>query len=401
MEIKDKDKHIVYHKDGEYRTCICCRTRKTRRLVSVVGLPLQPVCKGCLPRFNKQCNTCGKLSQVDTGMFKNKDGSFTCTWCAPHRHMCSTCNREAVRSVGGYHFCAAHAESQIFKCAECNTDHFIGHRSYHMPTVCNNCFERKYQVVKSACCKDFRSPIGKGVLFFGVELETEVDERQSYHSVAKAVHDLVGEFCVLKSDGSLVQGIEIVSCPCTFDVHQTIWEPLFLKKPNGLRSWSSGRCGIHIHISRRALSLQQLGRMLVLVNAPENDRMITAIAGRGRGQYCARSKKTLESAHSHLSKYEALNTCHDQTVELRIFRGTLNYKSFLKNIEFAHALVKFCADSNKMTQEDCEAPTKFLAWVTENKGTYPRLFVWLIKKGFISKTEDVPAAELAEVDVEV
>jgi hypothetical protein len=48
-------------------------------------------------------------------------------------------------------------------------------------------------------------------------------------------------------------------------------------------------------------------------------------------------------------RYVAVNLQNSHTVEIRIFRGTLNYMSFLKNIEFCYALFNFTRDSKETT----------------------------------------------------
>ena len=44
-------------------------------------------------------------------------------------------------------------------------------------------------------------------------------------------------------------------------------------------------------------------------------------------------------------RYVAINLKNSQTIEIRIFRGTLNFNSFMKNIEFAHALFMYTKEN--------------------------------------------------------
>lgn len=246
--------------------------------------------------------------------------------------------------------------------------------------------------------------MGEGPLYFGVELETEVSYGVDYAGVARKVIELAGDFCILKSDGSLQNGIEIVSCPCSFEVHKTIWERLFRQRPTGLTSWVSGRAGIHIHISKAALSKLQLGRMLVFVNAPANDNLITTVAGRAHCDFAKRYPKKVSSYKQSLGKFEALNTIHKHTVELRIFRGTLNYDSFLKNIEFAHALVMACGrvgGVRVMTPSECEQSAKFLAFVYGNKRTYPHLYEFLCRKRLLPAHKSAPGSPVVPEVIEI
>jgi hypothetical protein len=48
-------------------------------------------------------------------------------------------------------------------------------------------------------------------------------------------------------------------------------------------------------------------------------------------------------------RYVAINLKNTATIEIRIFRGTLNINSFMKNIEFAHALFMYSKENKEVT----------------------------------------------------
>lgn len=388
------------------KCCQCQRLRTRRRVHTLNGVT--PICKNCLPAF-RQCHECSRYGVRQVVPFSGPNDTYICIQCAPDRRMCTLgCGREGTLRVPGQQ----HTPT-AFMCDTCWRTYFIcirclrsTHRRYRVPqrtdrvpdNICTNCWAAENTLIKDAGFKGFRAPIGEGPLYFGVELETEViGDNHDREDVAQLIHERVGEFCVMKGDGSLRNGIEIVSCPCTFEVHRTIWERLFKPMIPRLRSWESGRCGIHIHISRAPVQRQHFGRMLVLVNSSENHTLITAIAGRDNGTYCNRRPKSLESASQSWQKYEALNNCHDATYELRIFRGTLNYESFLKNVEFASALVEYCRD-NDLKIEQVRNPEPFLEWLKDHREQYPNLNNFLVRRGFLQKPRGV---ELPPETIEV
>ena len=47
-----------------------------------------------------------------------------------------------------------------------------------------------------------------------------------------------------------------------------------------------------------------------------------------------------------LYKYRAINLTHPHTVELRMFKGTLNYNTFMATLEFVRNLVDFSKESS-------------------------------------------------------
>ena len=115
---------------------------------------------------------------------------------------------------------------------------------------------------------------------------------------------------------------------------------------------------------------------------PSNSEFISKLSGRPinpNSQYC--QTRTIKSAVDGTipfdSKYQALNISKPDTIELRIFRGTINPLSFMKNIEFAHAYHAFC-DLAGITDLSWK---KFIYWVTspDRRGEYYHLVVWLAR----------------------
>ena len=48
-------------------------------------------------------------------------------------------------------------------------------------------------------------------------------------------------------------------------------------------------------------------------------------------------------------RYVAVNLRNNATIEIRIFRGTLNFNSFMKNIEFAHSVFMYTKENNEIS----------------------------------------------------
>lgn len=231
-----------------------------------------------------------------------------------------------------------------------------------------------------------RRPEGEGPLYYGIELEVEVRARANFDQQVRTAYQHFGfDYVILKHDGSIGDsGFEMVTRPDTLDVHKRKWAGWIDKASQSLSSWCNGRCGMHVHISRAALSQLQLGKMLVWVNHANNAALVKTIAGRSFEQmnrWCKQEGgKKISDAKKEESdnRYVAINVSM-QTAEVRIFRGTLKPESFYKNLEFCDALVGFCAPTNHSIK-DIEKPEPFLRYVLAHAKRYPNLHAFLERR---------------------
>lgn len=151
------------------------------------------------------------------------------------------------------------------------------------------------------------------------------------------------------NDGSLRDGCEIVTAPRTLSEvkqnYHNYYGLLKKLKRSGYQSHDSGRCGLHIHISKKAMSpvkwdslKRTLGRYQTFFKAisrrdnPNNSDPF---------YFC-----NFTGSHG---RYMALNTENYHTNEFRFFRGTLKPESFLASIEVILSLVECWRTEEKPT----------------------------------------------------
>ena len=97
---------------------------------------------------------------------------------------------------------------------------------------------------------------GKGLRHFGVELE--IDDGGTVNSNAQKLLDIANkdaENLYIKTDGSLDEGLKLVTHPMTLEYHlnEMPWaEVLHKAQSMGYLSHAAGTCGLHVHISRLA-----------------------------------------------------------------------------------------------------------------------------------------------------
>ena len=204
-------------------------------------------------------------------------------------------------------------------------------------------------------------------LFMGIELEIENEKQITSNGELSNI--LESSHLYFKTDGSLDNGFEIVSHPLSFSWIQEnkdkFTKMLESIKNNGFRSYDSTTCGMHIHLSKKNFGAWHLYRFLKFFQ--ENKEFIVSISQRkidSLKRWANLEDETNDSLiykakkKEGYSRYVAVNLCNSQTIELRIFRGTLNENSFFKNIEFAHSVYLFSRDYSDMT---ISAYKKFLS----------------------------------------
>ena len=220
--------------------------------------------------------------------------------------------------------------------------------------------------------------------YYGIELE--VEKRNSATSdTAYKIHKSFTyddmQFALLKSDGSLTHGFEIVTAPGTLNAHKKYWDKFF--KSDGIKevkSWNTDTTGMHIHISRTALTQLQIGKILVFINDNKNEEFVNHIAGRNSDQWAKKSPKKIADCVTSSAKYEAVNTSHRHTIELRIFKGNLARHGFFRVLEFVDALVHFA----KITSLTKLQYTDFLTYMERPsiRSQYPNFYGWLTRKSY-------------------
>jgi len=227
----------------------------------------------------------------------------------------------------------------------------------------------------------------KDTLYYGIELEVE-RRKNCPTDIAYHIQDnVLSGFAQCKSDGSLENGFEITTCPMTYGKHKEVWEKFFKDKQcmDYLKGWSTDTAGLHIHISRSALRPSEIGKILVFINDSTNDEFINGIAGRSSDQWAKKSPKKITDMRNHSEKYEAVNTAHRNTIELRIFRSNVSKHGFYRVLEFTDALVQFAKNYTGLTGMSLHYKT-FLRFMSNQdvKAQYPNLSAWLIRKGYIN-----------------
>jgi len=298
---------------------------------------------------------------------------------AIYNHACPRCRApmrvdagNAVVSTEGttIRVCVACANSMT-NCPSCHarTDEPNNHFG-----VCANCYRRgDFQSVHDYGYRPKPKFRGGGPLFFGVETELVPNGRVRYdrNGIAREIAELSRGLVYGKRDGSIGDGIEFVTHP--FDLNwlqenEASMKALFDKLAVSMTDASN--CGIHIHTSKigfevdpnslpasdaRSNKVRRIGRGLLRVQrfVYGNPKLIIHFAGRESRQYASlavgsggtnvkdmiRLSRDIDARKE--GRYAAVNMTKD-TVEFRVFKSTVKYDEWKRNVLFIHSVVEYC-----------------------------------------------------------
>lgn len=210
--------------------------------------------------------------------------------------------------------------------------------------------------------------------YFGVELEVD---RGDVNNCSRKLHDIDPdeEWFYQKHDGSLSDsgegGIEIVTHPFTLLGHKTEmpWEKVAnVCLEHHFKSNDTSTCGLHVHVSRDAFGMNQdmadlnIAKVLLIF-----DRFWDQIVKFSRRKYEALerwAKKAPEKYYDDENeddvtekmrgyqdngdRYTAVNLCNEDTVEFRVFKGTLKVSTIYATLQWIYNLISFVTENNLM-----------------------------------------------------
>ncbi len=213
---------------------------------------------------------------------------------------------------------------------------------------------------------------------FGVELEMKANDESDLGSICARA---AGNGFISEYDGSLDErlGVEIVAPPMPLaKFRKGNWAEFM----DGIRrlgiGWDAGT-GYGIHVSINRTSLTQIQQSMFLRFFPQNQAFCETIAGRRANNWCHYSHLSWSvSKLSETDKYLAASIRSRHRIEVRIFRSTLKFSSFLKNVQFVAALVEFVRNTSPRLNTS-EEFVKFVSHKSR-RNRYRELLAFLVEK---------------------
>lgn len=231
---------------------------------------------------------------------------------------------------------------QQTKCLVCNTDIQASER------LCSRCRQRPndYGTFQAQKLRTEADEYLKR--YYGVELEIESYGKKcrgwnNYDLHWQHITGILNghtRFLYPKPEGTITNGVELVSAPMTSSARRQVvnWhEVLKTLRTISYASFPSGNCGLHIHVDRYRLpSFKKL--TACMSRMPDFAALFSRRTPTKLHQWASIPTKPMDTIKS---KSFAINGSHSATIEFRLFRGTLRWKTFIACLQFVGAFVDF------------------------------------------------------------
>lgn len=223
--------------------------------------------------------------------------------------------------------------------------------------------------------KFFKLREESGVPYLGVELEVDKSPDRNSEEVADKLTEIMGaNFMYYETDGSVEHGFECITQPATFGYHYTRkhgnYENAFrLLVSSNFRSHNTNSCGLHVHVNRNYFKNDKSYLFLLKVfdkywnELSVFSRRQPSQLSRWASRYEGTPEQILNTHEDIFDRYKCINFGNYNTIEFRIFRGTLNptsYFSCLKLVDNICVMANQFAD-DRIRMEDI----KFEDFLTE------------------------------------
>lgn len=339
------------------------------------------ICEDCLRDKYRKCYHCDDIVLLDDITVPSQyPDRNVCSNCLEDYSTCEDCG-ELVHcndtiSDDNICLCQSCYDNSWNRCESCSQLHLSNNmHEHHGELYCDNCIDdqesddddcdREYNPRRTRIVHDYGykpNPIFRGEfnsriqgkdIYYGFELEIGAKHRdRSGEEIVKLFSDKERLF-YLKYDGSICSGnvcdgFEIVSHPLTLAEHRkTNWKDMldFLIEKKYI-SHNAGSCGLHIHVSRSSLTFIEQAKIGKFIY--ENKNNVCRIARRPSCSYASmlnpKDKPILNLPFGN-SRYDSVNYVNNNTIEMRMFKGTLKYTSFMSSLEFVDAVIHYVTNN--------------------------------------------------------
>lgn len=336
------------------------------------------VCEDCLDDY-AYCECCEQYVECDT---EEVDGEIVCEDCLSYYDdryfQCAECNEwhrasryDRIEIWNGDYICESCFEDYYARCEDCGDVYHVDDMTYvdYEGYYCASCMRDKHKIHDYSYKPEpvfktgpsyhdvFYNSHSIKELLFGVELE--IDQGNDPEDCAEDLTDACDDiYC--KHDGSLDEGVEIVTHPCTLNYHLNHlgWSRLCqIARDHDFLSNDARTCGLHVHVGRYQLGEtwderdEVVAKIVMLVERHWDT--IVKFSRRKESQLHWAVKPEFEYEEDEAGslrealqtrsngRYQAVNLTNSDTIEFRVFNGTLKPSTIFATLQFVNNICKY------------------------------------------------------------
>ena len=332
------------------------------------------------------CSHCGTF--IDTDDYEEFNGEILCPDCINNFTSVCDCCGERIWSEDTYGdeyttLCYHCYNNHYTRCEECDSIiHNDDAYEYDDCYYCHGCYQniRRNTSIHEYGYKPEPIFYGDSNRYFGVELEIDgAGKDDDYATEILDIANMRDDHIYIKTDGSLDDGMEIVTHPMSLEYHKNFcWEDIMHHAVRlGYRSHQTSTCGLHVHVNRTSLATDHyeqdevISRILYFVEHHWNEilkfsRRSEYAMNRWAARYGYENspKAIMDKAKKNYGRYVAVNLCNYHTIEFRLFRGTLKYNTLIATLELVN---RICDIALSYTDDEMSklSWSEFVAGITE------------------------------------
>ena len=266
----------------------------------------------------------------------------------------------------GYHLCDSCFDECYTHCIMCNRILSIEDACFEDEEeyYCDRCYNQEYNGALRA--HNFSTKplfLGEGI-FYGVELEVDRGGQSTVNAgEVLEVANFKGNHLYIKRDPSLAEGFEVVSHPMSLYYHcnEMCWEDVLNKLWKlGYSSQETLTCGYHIHVGRKGLGStldeQEASIANIICFVDNHWEQLVRFSRRSLAEieHWATRYASVDGHNTALEhakkgnpqRYTCVNLQNSETIEFRIFKGTLKHALFIACLQLVDELCTKIAKMN-------------------------------------------------------
>jgi hypothetical protein len=359
---------------GECGNCGNAFNRNSGSEHANVGLEI--MCNRCTRNDYRWCDGCQEWTHLDDYRYIECESIYRCQYCTDNNYVyCQDCDQ--------YHCdeCYSQCESGIGRSV---------HDYSYRPTPLFHALDGEIENAPRVTHEINKvSRTYAKVPFMGLEVEVECRGGSStYRQGAELLgeHPDFRDLVYLKTDGSLQYGFEIVTHPMTLGwaMQNFPWRGFAELSHLGFDAWDTNTCGLHIHVSRDGFQSESHQARFVHFIV-RNAAFMEFLAGRSNSRWSSFDRSQLRDIKEKVrracnsDRYLAVNLQNQSTLEVRIFRSSLNTARIKMCMQLVHAVIRYTDNltARDFVQGKAFTDGAFVEWIKQNTDTYSILAEYL------------------------